>query len=94
MLRCSSALRWAASEDWRCCAIWASLPVIAVAFAGCWIYSGELYEIASAPIRANELVTLSIQRPQDIFSLNVKVTLVAAIFLSAPLVLTQAWLFI
>ena len=50
--------------------------------------------IASAPIRSNPAVTLSISRPQDIFSLYVKVTMVAAIFLSAPLVLVQAWMFI
>jgi sec-independent protein translocase protein TatC len=39
-------------------------------------------------------VTLSLSRPQDIVSLNVKVTLVASLFVSAPFVLAQAWLFI
>jgi sec-independent protein translocase protein TatC len=60
----------------------------------CWIFAADLLDIASAPIRAHEMVTVSVGRPQDIFSLNVKVTLVAAIFFAAPLVLTQAWLFI
>jgi sec-independent protein translocase protein TatC len=73
--------------------IWA-LASVAVAFVGCWMFAADLYEIASAPIRANAAVTLSIARPQDIFGLYIKVTLVAAIFLSAPFVLAQAWMFI
>ena len=80
-------------EELRRRLIW-SLAIVAGAFGVCWVFSGELYEIASAPIRTHPAVTLSISRPQDIFSLHVKVTLVAAIFLSAPLVLAQAWMFI
>jgi sec-independent protein translocase protein TatC len=80
-------------EELRRRILW-SVAAIAVAFAVCWAFSGDLYDIASAPIRANPAVTLSLSRPQDIFSVNMKVTLVAAIFLSSPLVLIQAWLFI
>ena len=80
-------------EELRRRLIW-SLVFIGAAFAVCWVFAGALYDIASAPIRSNPAVTLSISRPQDIFSLYVKVTMVAAIFLSAPLVLIQAWMFI
>jgi sec-independent protein translocase protein TatC len=80
-------------EELRRRLIW-SIVFIAAAFAVCWVFAGDLYDIASAPIRSNPAVTLSISRPQDIFSLYVKVTMVAAIFLSAPLVLVQAWMFI
>lgn len=80
-------------EELRRRLIW-SLVFIGAAFAVCWVFAGDLYDIASAPIRSNPAVTLSISRPQDIFSLYVKVTMVAAIFLSAPLVLGQAWMFI
>ena len=80
-------------EELRRRLIW-SVAFVGVSFAVCWVFAGDLYDIASAPIRANPAVTLSISRPQDIFSLYVKVTLVASIFLSAPFVLTQAWLFI
>lgn len=73
--------------------IW-SVVFIGAAFAGCWAFSGDLYDLASAPIRSHPAVTLSISRPQDIFSLHVKVTMVAAIFVSAPLVFAQAWMFI
>ena len=80
-------------EELRRRLIW-SIVFVAAAFAVCWVFAGDLYDIASAPIRSNPAVTLSISRPQDIFSLYVKVTMVAAIFLSAPLVLVQAWMFI
>lgn len=73
--------------------IW-SVVFVGAAFAGCWMFSGQLYDLASAPIRSHPAVTLAISRPQDIFSLHVKVTMVAAIFVSAPMVLTQAWMFI
>jgi sec-independent protein translocase protein TatC len=80
-------------EELRRRLIW-SVVFISAAFVGCWTFSGPLYDLASAPIRSHPAVTLSISRPQDIFSLHVRVTMVAAIFVSAPLVLTQAWLFI
>jgi len=80
-------------EELRRRLIW-SVVFVGAAFAVCWVFTGDLYDIASAPIRSNPAVTLSISRPQDIFSLYVKVTMVAAIFLSAPLVLVQAWMFI
>jgi sec-independent protein translocase protein TatC len=80
-------------EELRRRLIW-SVVFVAAAFVGCWVFSGHLYDLASTPIRSHPAVTLAISRPQDIFSLHVKVTMVAAIFVSAPLVLTQAWLFI
>jgi sec-independent protein translocase protein TatC len=80
-------------EELRRRILWA-VVCVAVTFAGCWMFSGELYEFASAPIRAHAAVSLSISRPQDIIGLHLKVTLVAAIFFASPLVLTQAWLFI
>lgn len=80
-------------EELRRRLLWA-VVCVAVTFAGCWIFSKELYDFASAPIRENPAVTLSVTRPQDIFGLYMKVTLVASIFFSSPLVLIQAWLFI
>jgi sec-independent protein translocase protein TatC len=81
-------------EELRRRLIW-SVMFIGAAFGLCWFAAADLLDIASAPIRAaNPAVTLSLSRPQDIVSLNVKVTLVASLFLSAPFVLAQAWLFI
>jgi sec-independent protein translocase protein TatC len=71
-----------------------SVVSVAAAFGVCWVFATDLYDLASAPIRANPAVTLAIARPQDIFSLHMKVALVAALFLAAPLVLLQAWIFI
>ncbi|MGE0866150.1 MAG: twin-arginine translocase subunit TatC, partial [Vicinamibacterales bacterium] len=73
-------------EELRKRILWA-VASVAATFAVCWIYAGDLYEIASAPIRMNPAVTLSVSRPQDIFGLNMKVTLVASIFFAAPLIL-------
>lgn len=67
---------------------------VAIAFGVCWTFATDLYELASAPIRANPAVTLAVARPQDIISLHLKVTLVAALFVSAPLILWQVWLFV
>jgi sec-independent protein translocase protein TatC len=80
-------------EELRRRILWAVVGVAAT-FAVCWVFAGDLYDIASAPIRANPAVTLSVSRPQDIFGLHMKVTLVASVFFSSPLILTQAWLFI
>jgi sec-independent protein translocase protein TatC len=80
-------------EELRRRILWA-MASVAVTFAVCWVFSAELYGFASAPIRAHRAVTLSVSRPQDIFGLYMKVTLVASIFFSSPLILLQAWLFI
>ena len=80
-------------EELRRRILW-SVASVAVTFAVCWVFAGDLYDIASASIRSNPAVTLSLSRPQDIFSLYMKVTIVASIFFSSPLILTQAWLFI
>lgn len=80
-------------EELRRRIVW-SVLVVGAAFGACWVFAADLYGIASAPLLANPQVILSVARPQDIVGLNVKVTLVAAIFVSSPLLLTQAWLFI
>jgi sec-independent protein translocase protein TatC len=80
-------------EELRRRILWA-IASVAVTFACCWIFAGELYEIAAVPIRSIPAVTLAVSRPQDIFGLYMKVTLVASLFFASPLVLTQAWLFI
>jgi sec-independent protein translocase protein TatC len=81
-------------EELRRRLIW-SVVFVSAAFGLCWFAVTDLLDIASAPIRAaNPGVTLALSRLQDIVGLNVKVTLVASLFVSAPFVLAQAWLFI
>jgi sec-independent protein translocase protein TatC len=81
-------------EELRRRLIW-SVLFIGAAFGVCWMFAADLLEIAKAPIlAANPDVPLGLFRAQDIVGLYVKVTLVASLFLSAPFVLMQAWLFI
>jgi sec-independent protein translocase protein TatC len=80
-------------EELRRRLIW-SIVSVAVAFGVSWLFVDDLYGLAKAPIQAHTAVQFAILRPQDIFSLYFKVALVAALFLAAPMVVTQAWLFI
>lgn len=73
--------------------IW-SVASIAVAFGICCLFVEDIYRVAIAPISTQADATLTIARPQDIVGLYFQVILVAAIFLAAPFVLAQAWLFI
>ena len=70
--------------------IW-SVSCVAVAFAGCWYFAPTLVAIASAPLLANPAVSLISSRAQDVFSLQVKVCTVAALFVSSPCLLLQSW---
>jgi len=58
------------------------------------MFAADLYAIAPRPIFENPWVTIAISHPEDIFSLYLKVTLVAAVFISSTFILGQAWLFI
>jgi sec-independent protein translocase protein TatC len=80
-------------EELRRRILW-SVAFVFGAFIACWVFSSELYTLARIPIEAHPDVTLTISRPQDIFSLHLKVSLVAGLFVAAPLVLTQVWMFI
>jgi sec-independent protein translocase protein TatC len=80
-------------EELRRRLIW-SIVSVAVSFGACWLFVDDLYRIARAPIEAHAAVEFAILRPQDIFSLYFKVALVGALFLAAPMILMQAWLFI
>jgi sec-independent protein translocase protein TatC len=73
--------------------IW-SVASIAVAFGVCCFFVEDIYGVAIAPISRQAEATLTIARPQDIVGLYFQVILVAAIFLAAPFVLAQGWLFI
>ncbi len=80
-------------EELRRRILW-SVAFVFVAFVVCWMFSSDLYRLARIPIEAHPDVRLTISRPQDIFSLYLKVSLVASLFAASPLVLTQAWKFV
>ena len=71
-----------------------ALGFLALTFVVCWIFKDALHQIVRTAIDTNAGITLAIIRPQDIFNLEFRIALVAAIFLASPFLLTQAWLFI
>ncbi len=80
-----------------------SAAAIAIAFSVCWAFSEQIFTFLAVPIAnvvapgqdieagMKELVFL---RPTEPFSIWIKVSFVAALFLSAPYLLLQVWLFI
>jgi len=73
------------------------LAAVGLTFAACWTFAADsLFNIAKAPIQTaigpNEKLTLtSVTEP---FNLQIKVAFVAALFLAAPFIMAQIWLFI
>jgi sec-independent protein translocase protein TatC len=80
-----------------------SAAAVGIAFVICWAFSEHIYRFLAVPIAAvvapgqsveagmKELVFL---RPTEPFSIWIKVSFVAAIFLSAPYLVLQVWFFI
>ena len=70
-----------------------SLIAVAVAFAITWTIRDTLFHIVSQPIRKTgaELIGTTLTAG---FNLELKLAVMAAIFLSAPFILGQVWLFI
>ncbi|MCK5353271.1 twin-arginine translocase subunit TatC [bacterium] len=80
-----------------------SAAAVGIAFVICWAFSEYIYRFLAVPIAAvvapgqsveagmKELVFL---RPTEPFSIWIKVSFVAAIFLSAPYLVLQVWFFI
>ena len=80
-----------------------SAAAVAIAFGLCWAFSEQIFRFLAVPIAdvvapgqdieagMKELIFL---RPTEPFSIWIKVSFVAAIFLSAPYLLFQVWLFI
>jgi sec-independent protein translocase protein TatC len=70
-----------------------SLIAVAVAFAVTWTLRDQLFAIVSRPIRKTgaELIGTTLTAA---FNLQLKLAVLAAIFLAAPFILGQVWLFI
>ena len=77
-----------------------SLIAVAVAFGVCWWLADPLYNLVSRPIRKSVQslnaadFNLVFTSPTEPFNLELKLALLAAIFLAAPFILGQVWLFI
>src|SRR2546427_12334884 len=70
-----------------------SLIAVAVAFGVTWYFRDNLFKIVSGPLRKTgaELNAMSLTEG---FNLEVKLAVLAAIFLAAPFIIGQVWLFI
>jgi len=70
-----------------------SLIAVGVALCVCWYFADPLFVIISKPILDNG-VQLNMTKPTEGFNLELKLALLAAVFLAAPFILAQVWLFI
>lgn len=73
-----------------------SLIYIALGFIGCWFFHEEIYRFIARPIQPflGESGKLIFTKPTEAFSLYLKVSIIAGIFVAAPLIIHQIWLFI
>jgi sec-independent protein translocase protein TatC len=69
------------------------LIAVGVAFLACWTLAGDIFRIVSRPI-AQAGVQLNMMNPTEGFNLQLKMALIAAIFLASPFIMSQVWLFI
>lgn len=70
-----------------------SIIAVAVTFVVSWVFRVEIYGFLAAPIRDLNL-ELHLTKPTDAFTIYLKVSFVAALFLAIPVVLYQVWAFI
>jgi sec-independent protein translocase protein TatC len=71
-----------------------SLIVVAASFAVCWYFSVDLFDFVAKPITKIPGVNLVINDPTEAFTVYLKISFVAALYLAAPFVLWQVWKFI
>src|SRR5207244_10351052 len=71
-----------------------SLIAVGVALGVCWTFADVLFRTVSRPILKAGIDKLVVSTPTEGFNLELKLALMAAVFLAAPFVLGQVWLFI
>jgi len=71
-----------------------SLIAVGVAFGVCWWLADALFRAVQRPINKAVLTSLVAATPTEGFNLELKLAVMAAIFLASPFVLGQVWLFI
>ena len=71
-----------------------SLIAVGVALGVSWAFADTLYRLVSRPISKAGITSLVFSTPTEGFNLELKLALMAAVFLSSPFILGQVWLFI
>lgn len=70
-----------------------SLIAVGVAFAACWYFADNLFKLFSDLIIESG-GQLNLSAIPEAFTIQLKMAIMAAIFLSSPFILAQVWLFI
>ncbi len=71
-----------------------SLIAIGIALGVSWTFADALFKLVAKPINKAGISSLVVSTPTEGFNLELKLALMAAVFLSSPFVLGQVWLFI
>jgi sec-independent protein translocase protein TatC len=71
-----------------------SLIALVACFAVCFYFSAELFEFVARPLTKIAGVSVVINDPTEAFTVYLKVSFVAALYLAAPFILWQTWRFI
>src|SRR5437773_2611316 len=71
-----------------------SLISVGVALGVCWRFADVLFRTVARPIYEAGVSSLIVSSPTEGFNLELKLALMAAVFLASPFVLGQVWLFI
>src|SRR6266566_1912641 len=71
-----------------------SLIAVGVALGVCWTFADTLFRTVSRPINKAGITSLVVSTPTEGFNLELKLALMAAVFLASPFILGQVWLFI
>lgn len=69
------------------------LIAVGIAFIICWTFNDYLFIFVSQPIAAAG-VPLNMIRPTEGFTLSLKLSFLAAVFLASPVIMSQVWLFL
>lgn len=70
-----------------------SLIAVGIAFAACWYFADEIFEVFYNLIVSTG-AELNQSEVTEAFTIELKMALMAAIFLSSPFIIAQIWLFI
>ena len=70
-----------------------SIISMAVGFAVCWMFREQIFAFIQYPI-LQVLKKLVVTRPTEAFTIYMKVAFVGGIFVAAPVILMQIWMFI
>src|SRR5437762_8153883 len=71
-----------------------SLIAIGIAVGVSWTFADTLFKAVQRPINKAGISSLIVSTPTEGFNLELKLALMAAVFLASPFVLGQVWLFI